>query len=145
MLITTRATVLYSHSNGGSVLLGDETGRLTAIGWDLVRADEMIQQPDGSHGVIDVRKVDLGVVRQVFKTSPFDKKAAHGRQISPPSSLVPVGSTHVFITSITGDAQLVNLASARPDAAGVTSPPSKTSPWAIGGKKGKSRASAEAA
>lgn len=56
------ATVLHSHNNGGSVLLGDETGRLTAIGWDFERADSMIDQPDGTNGTINVRKVDLGVV-----------------------------------------------------------------------------------
>lgn len=45
------ATVLESHGTGGSVLLGDECGRLTAIGWEFDQGDQ-----------VTVSKVDIGVV-----------------------------------------------------------------------------------
>lgn len=65
-------------------------------------------------------------------------------QISPPSALAPIGSAHVFVTSITGDSQLVKLGLAG-SSAGATATSSRTSPKAIARKKGKNRASAEAA
>lgn len=47
-----RTTVLETHENGGSVLLGDECGRLTAIGWEF-------DTPDS----VRVSKIDIGTVR----------------------------------------------------------------------------------
>lgn len=45
------ATVLDTHATGGSVVLGDERGRLTAIGWEFDSGD-----------TVRVGKVDLGIV-----------------------------------------------------------------------------------
>jgi DNA damage-binding protein 1 len=43
--------VIENHTSGGSILLGDECGRLTAIGWEF----------DGAESV-RVGKIDLGAV-----------------------------------------------------------------------------------
>lgn len=45
-----RSTLIENHTTGGSVLLGDECGRLTAIGWEF----------DGDN--VTVGKIDLNAV-----------------------------------------------------------------------------------
>lgn len=56
-----RATVLESHPNGASVLLGDESGRLTAIAWDFEKDHGILS--GNLSGSVHVQTVDLGTVR----------------------------------------------------------------------------------
>lgn len=48
-------TVLSAHESGGSVVIGDECGHLTAYGWE-------IEQTSYQRGTVNVSKVDLGTV-----------------------------------------------------------------------------------
>lgn len=52
-----RASVLESHSSGASVIIGDESGHLTAFGWETEGHGSMGQQ-----GSVRLSKVDLGIV-----------------------------------------------------------------------------------
>ncbi|KAL1411075.1 hypothetical protein Q8F55_002024 [Vanrija albida] len=74
------ATVLDTRDKkGGSVLLGDESGRLTAVGWDFEDADN-----------VRVSKVDLG-------------------SVSPPTSLTYLDNGYAFVSSACGDSLLVSV------------------------------------
>ncbi|KAK8849708.1 hypothetical protein IAR55_005043 [Kwoniella newhampshirensis] len=88
--IVLAASVLESHSTGASVLIGDECGRLTAIGWEFERNQGILDGTNGQFGTVRVRKVDLGIA-------------------SPPSSLTYLDSSHVFLSSAVGDSSLIRL------------------------------------
>ncbi|WWD20338.1 hypothetical protein CI109_104814 [Kwoniella shandongensis] len=88
--IVLAASVLEVHSTGASVLIGDECGRLTAIGWEFDRNQGILESTNGQNGTVRLRKVDLG-------TS------------SPPSSLTYLDSSHVFLSSAVGDSLLLRL------------------------------------
>ena len=65
----TSATVLESHSTGASVLIGDECGRLTALGWEFDRAQGALT--GGRSGSVEIYKANLGIVSRV------DRRKAH--------------------------------------------------------------------
>ncbi|KAL7425176.1 hypothetical protein Q5752_000864 [Cryptotrichosporon argae] len=75
-------TVIDSHAAGATVLLSDDSGRLTALGWHF---------SDEATGNVRVRKLELG-------------------QTSPASSLTYLGNAHVFLASACADSAVVALA-----------------------------------
>lgn len=80
---------------GGSVLLGDESGRLTAVGWDFEDTDS-----------VRVGKVNLG-------------------SVSPPTSLTYLDNGYVFVASACGDSLLVSVdlpAGAQPTSSATSAP-----------------------
>lgn len=89
------ATVLESHPSGGSVVLGDERGRLTAIGWEFDSGD-----------AVRVGKVDLGIV-------------------SPPTALTYIDNGAMFVSSACGDSLRVSvsLPDTQPSIGGSTTLP----------------------
>ena len=56
-LLTVSSSVLESHGAGGSVIIGDESGRLIAFGWEMEGSGGMSQQ-----GNVRLSKMDLGIV-----------------------------------------------------------------------------------
>ena len=56
------ATLLESHSSGARVLLGDDNGRLTAIGWEFEASKGSLESPSGQNGSVRVRKSHVGTV-----------------------------------------------------------------------------------
>jgi hypothetical protein len=54
------ATLMESHATGASVLLGDDSGRMTALGWEFERGQ--FGENTTVNGNVKVRKVDLGIV-----------------------------------------------------------------------------------
>ncbi|BEJ16509.1 hypothetical protein CspHIS471_0511140 [Cutaneotrichosporon sp. HIS471] len=88
-------TVLQANERGASVVLGDERGRLTAIGWEF----------DGSDSV-RVGKVDLGIA-------------------SPPTALTYIDNGIMFVSSACGDSLLVSFSlpeMGQAQSAGTTAP-----------------------
>lgn len=115
------ATVLESGSEKASVLLGDDSGRLTAIVWEWEKTEAMIgSTPTSSSGTLRIKKQDFGIV-------------------SPPSSLVYLDAGHLFIGSACGDSLVARLRPGQPSAPSA-------SPGRIGARpiptpgKGKGRA-----
>lgn len=80
-------TLIDQHTTGGSVLMGDECGRLTAIGWEFEGMEK-----------VQVGLIDMGVV-------------------SAPSSLTYLDNSYLFAASACGDSLLVSLALPSPDSA----------------------------
>lgn len=107
--------MLETHASGGSVVLGDERGRLTAIGWEFDSGD-----------TVRVGKVDIGIVSwNVCPSSP---------QASPPTALTYIDNGVMFVSSACGDSLLIslNLPETSPSVSAAT-----TAPRSI---KGKGRA-----
>lgn len=117
--LTRSSTLIESHGTGGSVLLGDEVGRLTAVGWEF----------EGTEAV-QVGKTDLGVVSTVLI-------AEADTQVSPPTALSYVDNGFLFVSSACGDSQLVSLSI--PQDGSATASPSNSGARAIH-RKGKGRA-----
>jgi DNA damage-binding protein 1 len=61
------ASVIESRQNGASVIMGDDSGRLTGITWDFTHET-------GAHSV-QVKKVDMGIVSD--STYPADPRLPH--------------------------------------------------------------------
>lgn len=80
-------TLIDQHTTGGSVLLGDECGRLTAVGWEFEDMEK-----------VRVGMIDMGVV-------------------SAPSSLTYLDNGYLFAASACGDSLLVSLVLPSPDSA----------------------------
>jgi len=116
------ATVTQSHSDGASVLLGDECGRLTAIGWQFEQSEIAGGPSYFSRGTVRVRKVDMG-------------------SVPPPSSLTYLDASHVFVSSACGDSGVMRLALSQPKQSSPMSSPTSARP--IPGRKGKSRVKTE--
>jgi len=57
---------MESHSNGASVIMGDENGRLTVIGWEFEGGQGILDNPAGQNGSVRVRKVQAGTVRSLY-------------------------------------------------------------------------------
>jgi DNA damage-binding protein 1 len=88
------------------VVLGDERGRLTAIGWEF----------DGSDSV-RVGKVDLGIVS--------GRCELRSQQASPPTTLTYIDNGVMFVSSACGDSLLVSFSlpeTAQAQSAGTTAP-----------------------
>ncbi|GMK54981.1 hypothetical protein CspeluHIS016_0200370 [Cutaneotrichosporon spelunceum] len=88
-------TVLETHGRGASVVLGDERGRLTALGWEF----------DGTYDV-RVGRVDLGIA-------------------SPPTALTYIDNGVMFVSSACGDSLLVSFSlpeKGQAQSAGTTAP-----------------------
>ena len=83
-----RSTTLETHSTGASMLMSDESGALTAIGWEF----------EGKK--VQVTVMDLGTV---------SCRPVGADQTSPASALVYLDSAHVFVSSVYGDAVLLRL------------------------------------
>ncbi|WVQ78968.1 hypothetical protein IAT38_001060 [Cryptococcus sp. DSM 104549] len=114
------AAVLESHATGASALIGDECGRLIALGWEFERG-----QGGGQLGTVRVSKVDMGVA-------------------SPPSSLTYLDTSHVFLSSAVGDSSLLRLDLDSSDAGTGSTNSLQTQPQAIPNKgKGRARANVE--
>lgn len=81
------ATVLHEDKTRASALIGDDCGRLTAIGW---------AQGDGILDSVQVEKIDMGLT-------------------SPASSLTSLSPSIIFAASSLGDSQLIKLTSGSVD------------------------------
>ncbi|KAK4684331.1 hypothetical protein P7C73_g5851, partial [Tremellales sp. Uapishka_1] len=114
------ATVIESHASGASVLIGDECGRLTAVGWEFAPSSGI------ASGSVRVKKVSMGMA-------------------SPPSSMTYIDSAYLFLSSACGDSLLLSL-SLPPPSLKRSRPSSPISPsvistaQAIPGRKGKGKA-----
>ncbi|WVQ95773.1 hypothetical protein IAU59_002872 [Kwoniella sp. CBS 9459] len=114
------ATVLEAHSTGASALIGDECGRLTALGWEFEKNQGILEAATGQNGTVRVKKVEMGLA-------------------SPASSLTYLDSAHVFLSSACGDSSLLKLA--LPDSSTATSPSAISSDTrGLPARKGKGRA-----
>lgn len=58
--------MLESHASGASVILGDENGRLTAIGWEFEGGQGILDNTAGQNGTVRVRKAHVGTVSPVL-------------------------------------------------------------------------------
>ncbi|OCF33570.1 hypothetical protein I316_04642 [Kwoniella heveanensis BCC8398] len=116
------ATLLDSRATGASALIGDECGRLTALGWEFEKNQGILEGATGQHGTVRVKKVEMGLA-------------------SPASSLTYLDSAHVFLSSTCGDSSLLKLA--LPDSATATSPSASSEIRNIPARKGKGRAREE--
>lgn len=115
------SAVLDAHADGATALFGDESGRLTRVIWETVRADPSFS-PSFSTTVV---KTDLGIC-------------------APPSSLTPLGGAHLFLASACGDSAVLRLpdySSLLDPASSMCSSPTRSTPRAIPGsaRKGKGR------
>ncbi|WVO14336.1 hypothetical protein L204_101968 [Cryptococcus depauperatus] len=79
------AEIMENHETGASVIMGDELGKLTAVGWEF----EKTTRP-GYCGKLNVLAATLG-------------------QSSPPSSLTYLDSRHIFVASAVADSALIRL------------------------------------
>lgn len=102
------------------MLLGDDSGRLIALGWEYEKSDPMIgSTPSSSSGTVLVKRSEFGAT-------------------SPASSLVYLNSGHIFIASACGDSLVMQLQGGRTSTA--------ASPRRVGARpiptprKGKARA-----
>ncbi|WVW86882.1 hypothetical protein I302_108937 [Kwoniella bestiolae CBS 10118] len=112
------ASVLEAHGTGASAIIGDECGRLTAIGWEFEKNQGILEGATGQNGTVKVRKVEMGTA-------------------SPPSSLTYLDGSYLFLSSAAGDSSLVKLQLPSPDTAQPSNSPS-------GPRKGKGKARDEA-
>ncbi|WWC92848.1 uncharacterized protein L201_007809 [Kwoniella dendrophila CBS 6074] len=115
------AEILEAHATGASAMIGDECGRLTAIGWEFEKNQGILEGATGQNGVVRVRKVEMG-------------------QVSPPSSLTYLDSSYLFLSSAAGDSALLKLAPPTSDTARQPISPSSSSNSKAVPKKGKGRA-----
>nr|XP_018260261.1 uncharacterized protein I303_07178 [Kwoniella dejecticola CBS 10117]OBR82419.1 hypothetical protein I303_07178 [Kwoniella dejecticola CBS 10117] len=115
------ASILDSNSKGASAIIGDECGRLTAIGWEFERNQGILEGATGQNGTVRVKKVEMGVA-------------------SPPSSLTYLDSSHLFISSAAGDSSVVKLNLPEPNTAHSPISPSSASDARAVPRKGKGRA-----
>ncbi|WRT69742.1 uncharacterized protein IL334_006733 [Kwoniella shivajii] len=117
------ATVLEAHSSGASALIGDECGRLTAIGWEFEKNQGILEGATGQNGTVHVRIVEMGTA-------------------SPPSSLTYLDSSYLFLSSAAGDSSVLKLVLPSPkpgQSQSPVSPSSSSDPRSIP-RKGKGRA-----
>ncbi|OCF61827.1 hypothetical protein L486_01489 [Kwoniella mangroviensis CBS 10435] len=112
------ASILEAHSTGASAIIGDECGRLTAIGWEFEKNQGILEGATGQNGTVRVRKVEVGTA-------------------SPPSSLTYLDSSYLFLSSAAGDSSLLKIQLPSPETAQHS-----TSPF--GPRKGKGKARDEA-
>lgn len=126
------ATVLSSSQSGACVLLGDEAGRLTAVGWEF---DRTASEGGARHGSVRVSKVDLGSVRN-------ERGSRANDQSSPPSSLTYLDAAHVFLSSACGDSAVIRLDLSHEPSSPV-SPSVHSSARAIPARRGKGKARQE--
>ncbi|WVF68077.1 hypothetical protein IAT40_002840 [Kwoniella sp. CBS 6097] len=116
------ATVLESHATGASALIGDECGRLTALGWEFEKYQGILEGATGQNGTVRVKKVEMGLA-------------------SPASSLTYIDSAHVFLSSTCGDSSVLKLVLPY---SGAAEPPSTSSEVrSVPAQKGKGRARGE--
>ncbi|WWC95424.1 hypothetical protein V866_002287 [Kwoniella sp. B9012] len=108
------SSILEAHSTGASAIIGDECGRLTAIGWNFEKNQGILEGATGQNGTVRVRKVEMGTA-------------------SPPSSLTYLDASYLFLSSAAGDSSLLKIQLPSPE----TAQPS-TSP--AGPRKGKGKA-----
>ena len=120
--------MLESHASGASVLLSDENGRLTAIGWELDGS-----QNGDQNASVRVKKINMGKVRDA-------SCSILTVQSSPASSLSYFNSGHLFLSSACGDSLLLRLKLPSPQSSSPVSPSVGAAARNIIARKGKGRA-----